>query len=82
MPVFDTIDGIVISVFPREHLPPHCHAQYAEHEALIAIRTLEVIAGRLPAKPLKKVIAFMEKEENQLDLLETFYQLNPHIKRI
>lgn len=82
MPVFDTIDGIVISVFPREHLPPHCHAQYAEHEALIAIRTLEVIAGRLPAKPLKKVIAFMEREENQLDLLETFYQLNPHIKRI
>ncbi|MBC7570630.1 MAG: DUF4160 domain-containing protein [Spirosoma sp.] len=79
MPVFDTIDGIVISVFSREHLPPHCHAQY---EALIAIRTLEVIAGRLPAKSLKKVIAFMSREENQFDLLETFYQLNPHINRI
>ncbi|MCY7358392.1 MAG: DUF4160 domain-containing protein [Rudanella sp.] len=71
-----------MSVFPREHLPPHSHAQYAEYEALIAIRTLEVIAGRLPAKPLKKVIAFMSRQENQLDLLETFYQLNPHIKRI
>lgn len=82
MPVFDTIDGIVISVFSREHLPPHCHAQYAEYEALINIRTLEVIAGRLPAKSLRKVIAFMNREENQLDLLETFYQLNPHIKRI
>ena len=82
MPVFDILDGIVISVFPREHLPPHCHAQYAEHEALIAIRTVEVIAGRLPPKPLKKVVAFMEKEQNRLDLLETFYQLNPQIKRM
>lgn len=82
MPVFEILDGIVISVFPREHLPPHCHAQYAEHEALIAIRTVEVIAGRLPPKPLKKVVAFMEKEQNRLDLLETFYQLNPQIKRM
>jgi len=82
MPVFDTLDGIIISVFSCEHLPPHCHAQYAEHEALIAIRTCEVIAGRLPTKSLKKVIAFVEREENQLDLLETFYRLNPHIKRI
>ena len=82
MPVFDSFDGIIISVFPREHLPPHCHAQYAEYEALIAIRTLEVIAGRLPPKPLKKVLAYIHTEDNQQDLLETFYQLNPHIKRL
>ena len=82
MPVFDILDGIVISIFSREHLPPHCHAQYVEYEALIAIRTVEVIAGRLPPKPLKKVLAYMGEEENQIDLLETFYQLNSHIKRI
>lgn len=82
MPVFEILDGIFISVFPREHLPPHCHAQYAEYEALIAIRSLEVIAGYLPPKKLKKVLVYMEREENQVDLLETFYQLNPHIKRI
>ncbi len=81
MPIFEIIDGIVISVFSREHLPPHCHAQYAEHEVLIAIRTVEVIAGRLPPKPLRKVLAYIEKEDNQQDLLETFYQLNPQIKR-
>lgn len=82
MPVFDFFDGIVISVFPREHLPPHCHAQYAEYEALIDIRTLTLLAGRLPSKTLKKVMAYMEIAENQSDLLETFYLLNPHIKRI
>jgi len=82
MPVFEFFDGIVISVFPREHLPPHCHAQYAEYEALIDIRTLTVLAGRLPAKALKKVITYMKITQNQQDLLETFYFLNPQIKRI
>jgi hypothetical protein len=82
MPVFDFFDGIVISVFPREYLPPHCHAQYAEYEALIDIRTRTVLVGRLPAKTLKKVTAYTEIAENQQDLLETFYLLNQHIKRI
>lgn len=82
MPIFDMFEGIVISVFSREHLPPHCHAQYAEYEALISIRTLEIIAGHLPPKPLKKAIAYISIEANQADLLEAFYQLNPQIKRV
>ncbi|TAE30622.1 MAG: DUF4160 domain-containing protein [Cytophagales bacterium] len=82
MPIFDVFDGIAIHVFPREHLPPHCHVWYAEYEALINIRTLDVFVGWLPAKQLKKAIAYISVAENQQDLLETFYTLNPHIKRI
>ncbi len=82
MPVFDSFDRIVISVFPGEQLPPHCHAQYAEYEALIAIRTLEIIAGQLPPKPLKKVLAYRQTEDNQQNLLKIFYQLNPQINRL
>lgn len=81
MPVFDTIDGVVISVFSRDHLPPHCHAQYAEFEALVDIRTGDVIAGRLPARQLRKVLLYLEVGTNRQDLLEAFYQLNPHIQR-
>jgi len=29
--------GILIQIFWREHGPPHFHALYAEHEALIDI---------------------------------------------
>lgn len=82
MPVFDIFDGIVISVFSRDHLPPHCHAKYAEYEALIDIRTLAVIAGHLPPRQLKKVLAFAGEATNRADLLEAFYQLNPQINRL
>lgn len=48
MPTISQFFGIVIQMFWREHAPPHFHAMYAEHEALIDIRTLEVIGGSRP----------------------------------
>jgi len=35
MPTISRFFGIVIQMFWREHAPPHFHALYAEHEALI-----------------------------------------------
>lgn len=50
MPTISEFFGIVVQMFWREHAPPHFHALYAEHEALIDIRTLEV--GALRSAPL------------------------------
>ena len=50
MPTISTFYGILIQIFWREHGPPHFHALYAEHEALIDIRTLEVLQGNLPKR--------------------------------
>jgi len=43
MPTLSTFYGIVIQMFWQDHPPPHFHALYAEHEALIDIQTLHVI---------------------------------------
>ena len=48
MPEISRFYGIVIYIFFREHDPPHFHAIYGEHEALVGIQTLSVLAGRLP----------------------------------
>jgi Domain of unknown function (DUF4160) len=40
--------GIAIRMYVRDHSPPHFHAIYGEHEALVAIETGEVIEGTLP----------------------------------
>jgi hypothetical protein len=45
MPTISVFYGILIQMFWRDHAPPHFHALYAEDEALIDIRTLEVIQG-------------------------------------
>ena len=56
MPVVATIDGIAIWFYNDDHAPPHFHAKYAEHEALIDIKTLKIIVGSLPRSQYRKVV--------------------------
>ena len=48
MPELCRFYGIVIRMFWEDHPPPHFHAIYGNHEALIEIDTSETIAGSLP----------------------------------
>lgn len=52
MPEISRFFGIVIRMFYNDHPPPHFHAEYGEHEALIEIESLEVYAGSLPGRAL------------------------------
>jgi Domain of unknown function (DUF4160) len=50
VPTISSFYGILIQIFWRYHAPPHFHALYVQHEALLDIRTLEVIEGGLPRR--------------------------------
>jgi hypothetical protein len=50
MPRIAQFYGIAIYMYYRDHAPPHFHAIYGEHEAVIAIATGEVVEGKLPRK--------------------------------
>ncbi len=50
MPRICEFFGIVIRMFYNDHVPPHFHAEYAEHEAVYEIETIEVLRGRLPRR--------------------------------
>jgi hypothetical protein len=56
MPEISRFYGIVIRMYFNDHNPPHFHAHYAGGEAVINIRTLAVISGRLPARALGLVV--------------------------
>ena len=55
MPEISRFFGIVIRMFYNDHPPPHFHAEYGEHEALIEIESLAVYAGDFPARALALV---------------------------
>lgn len=57
--------GIVISMYYNEHLPPHFHAKYQEHEALFTLDG-EVLSGSLPRRQLRLVAAWTELHEDDL----------------
>ena len=80
MQVYEIIEGIKISVYSNDHLPPHVHAQIGEYEALISIREQSIVAGYLPSAKERKAVQFVKK--NSSELIELFYALNPQIKKI
>ncbi len=50
MPCISQFFGISIYMYYNDHLPPHFHAEYGEHEATFVIDTLEVLRGSLPRR--------------------------------
>lgn len=66
MPTISIFYGIVIQMFWHDHPPPHFHALYAEYEALIDIRTLEVIKGQLPKRALALVLEWASGHQDKL----------------
>lgn len=79
MPIISFFDGIKILLFSNDHLPPHFHVYYAEYKALIVIDSLQIMRGDLPIKQLNKVVEWAGL--NKENLLETFYQLNPSLRK-
>lgn len=69
MPVISMFYGIIIRLYlldNRHHNLPHIHARYAEFEASISITEGEVLAGELPRKQLRLVLAWIELHRDEL----------------
>ena len=68
MPTISIFFGIIVQMFWNEHKPPHFHCTYGEFEALIDIRTLEIMEGKMPRRALNLVLDWAEL--HQAELLE------------
>jgi hypothetical protein len=66
MPRISEFFGIVIYMYFDDHAPPHFHAQYAEHEGLITIDGLRVLAGSLPPRVLGLVVEWAAQHLDEL----------------
>ena len=66
MPRVSTFFGIVIYMYYNDHLPPHFHAEYGEHEAIYEIDTLDVTRGDLPRRAHALVLEWATLHRNEL----------------
>lgn len=66
MPTISIFYGILIQMFWREHNPPHFHALYGEHEALIDVWELRVLRGSLPRRAMALVLEWAAEHRDEL----------------
>ncbi|MFD3006595.1 DUF4160 domain-containing protein [Thermus tengchongensis] len=66
MPRLSRFYGIAVAMFYDDHPPPHFHARYGDHEALIGIVDLRVLAGSLPPKAMALVVEWALLHQGEL----------------
>ena len=66
MPEISRFLGIVITMYFDEHNPPHFHVRYNEHQAVVEIQTLNLLAGKLPARVRGLIEEWAEQHQAQL----------------
>jgi hypothetical protein len=53
-------------MYYQDHAPPHFHAIYGEHEAVIGIATGDVLEGVLPRRAARLVAEWWSNHQNEL----------------
>ena len=69
MPEISRFYGIVIKMFFADHNPPHFHAEYGGQEAILDIRTLALISGKLPPRAFGLVTEWASLHQEELKAL-------------
>jgi hypothetical protein len=66
MPTISRFFGITIRMYYEDHAQPHFHAYYGEHASAIAIDSLEIVEGRLPARSFRMVLEWAAVHRQEL----------------
>ena len=65
MPVLSMFYGVIISMFYKDHNPPHIHIQYAEYKAIVDFNG-DILEGELPVKQRKLIEAWIVLHQDEL----------------
>ena len=65
MPEISKFYGIVISMYPNDHNPPHFHVKYEEYRAIVEIKT-GLIIGEMPRRALNIVFEWLDVRKDEL----------------
>lgn len=66
MPEISRFYGIIVQIFYADHTPPHFHVTYAGEKAVIDIKTLSLIEGKITARALGLVIEWASIHQQEL----------------
>ena len=66
MPTISVFFGLIIRMYYKDHQPPHIHVQYQDCNAVIDILTGNITEGKLNARQLKFVQAWVEIHKEDL----------------
>jgi len=66
MPEICRFFGILVTMNYNDHAPPHFHVRYGDQKALVAIRPLGLLRGRLTPRLLGLIMEWAGQHQEEL----------------
>ena len=82
MPEICRFLGIVITMYYKEHQPPHFHAKYAGQRAAFTISDLRLFEGQLPKRVSSLVLEWAFEHREELEANWRHAQHHQELKKI
>jgi hypothetical protein len=76
MPTLSVFFGVTIRMYYDDHAPPHFHAYYGEHAAVVEIESLRIRYGQLPRRALAMVLEWAT--EHRVELMANWWLAQAH----
>lgn len=83
MPEISRFFGIIIAMYPKDHLPPHFHASYGDFYGVFSIETGDMIEGTMTRRAIRLIQDWCELHKTEL--IENWHQSlkdNPDFRKI
>ncbi|CDZ43310.1 DUF4160 domain-containing protein [Neorhizobium galegae] len=74
MPTIIKLGNLKIQIFADDHHPPHFHIVTPDHEVLVRLSDLEILAGSIDRQSLHRALAWVRKNRKVLN--EAWERLN------
>jgi hypothetical protein len=81
MPEISRFLGIIIAMYYRDHAPPHFHAIYGDHEALVEVET-GVVTGEFPRRAMAHVQEWRLLHRDELAAIWTLAQASRPLPKV
>ncbi|MBN1227616.1 MAG: DUF4160 domain-containing protein [Deltaproteobacteria bacterium] len=82
MPEICRFLGIIISIYYKEHAPPHFHAKYGGQRAAFSINELKQIEGSLPKRVISLILEWAFEHRDELMEDWKLAERNKELKKI
>ena len=74
MPTIIKLGNLKIQIFAGDHYPPHFHIVTPDHEVLVRLSDLDILAGSIDRRSLDRALVWVR--ENRKVLNEAWERLN------
>ena len=82
MPEISRFFGIVITMYYKDHPPPHFHVRYSGQKAVVTIESLTLLQGNLSPRVFGMVIEWASLHRDELMANWTLAREQRPLKRI